>query len=402
MADAQISPIPEMRSRQLIERSRSMIPGLRQRSSEATADCRIPEQTIQEMKEAGFFRLFQPSRYGGMESNPQIVFEIQMNLAEGCPSSAWVFGVIAAHALHLALFDPKAQDDVWKDNGDALLCSSYQPVGRIKRVAGGFHLSGRWEFASGCDHCDWALLGTLIPPDIKSGDPEIGTLLVPRADFRIEHDWNVFGLQATGSHSIVMEGAFVPEHRTHRAMDTFSGRNPGSVVNTAPLYALPWAQIFARTVSTSAIGALQGALDAFKGIAAKRVSTHTGRATKLDPRVLEAAASTQSAIAEMKLVLWHSFDVMLASVRSGTEIPVEDRLRYRFEASRVVRHCAHLCDELMSLVGSRALYADSPLVRYWLDINAARAHVGNDPALIGSRVGALIFGEKTHEAFIVG
>jgi len=90
----------------------------------------------------------------------------------------------------------------------------------------------------------------------------------------------------------------------------------------------------------------------------------------------------------------------MAIVRAGHEVPMPDRLRYRFESSQVVRRCAALCDELMPLLGGRAIYMDSPVVRYWLDINAARAHVANDPAIIGTALGALYVGENVQEFFI--
>jgi len=384
----------------LLERARALIPVLKSRSEAATAARALPKETIQDLQEAGLFRVLQPRRYGGYEHDPQVFFDIQMALAEGCMSTAWVYGVIGVHPFQLGLFDPKAQADVWGKDDATLVSSSYQPVGKVERVDGGFRLSGRWGFSSGCDHCDWVFLGSLIPPAEPGGPPEMRTFLLPRSDYQIVHDWNVFGLQATGSHGIVVNNAFVPEHRTHKAVDGFLCKNPGQAQNSAPLYRLPWAQVFVRAVSTAAIGALQGGLNAFTGIAAKRVSTNTGKSTKLDPFALNAAARTQSAILEMKTVLMKSFDDMMATIRAGKEIPVPDRIRYRFESSQVVRRCGALCDELMPLLGGRAIYMDSPLVRYWLDINAARAHVANDPGIIGTSLGALYVGENVQEFFV--
>jgi len=91
---------------------------------------------------------------------------------------------------------------------------------------------------------------------------------------------------------------------------------------------------------------------------------------------------------------------MLKLIRAGAEIPLEDRVRYRFESSQVVRRCADLCDELLPLLGGRAIYMDSPIVRYWLDINAARAHIANDPMLIGTSLGAMYLGESVQESFV--
>jgi 3-hydroxy-9,10-secoandrosta-1,3,5(10)-triene-9,17-dione monooxygenase len=102
----------------------------------------------------------------------------------------------------------------------------------------------------------------------------------------------------------------------------------------------------------------------------------------------------------MKTVLYKSFDEMMKRINAGEDIPIQDRIRYRFESSQVVRRCAVLCDELMPLLGGRAIYMDSPVVRYWLDINAARAHVANDPAIIGTSLGALYVGENVQEFFI--
>jgi 3-hydroxy-9,10-secoandrosta-1,3,5(10)-triene-9,17-dione monooxygenase len=384
----------------LVERARAMIPALKARSADAAMQRRLAPATMREMRDAGFFRVLQPRRCGGYEMDPLAFFDIQMALAEGCMSTAWVYGVLGVHPFQLALFDPRAQEDVWGKDDATLVSSSYQPVGKVECVEGGFRLSGRWGFSSGCDYCDWVLLGALVPPAEPSGAPDMRTFLLPRRDYKIIEDWNVFGLQATGSHSISVEQAFVPEYRTHRAVDGFTGANPGHVANTGALYKVPWAQVFVRAVSTAAIGALQGALDAYAAIAARRVSTNTGKATKLDPNALNAAALTHSAVLEMKTVLHRNFAEMMASVRAGREIPMNERVRYRYESAQVVRRCAELCDRLMPLLGGRAIYMDSPVVRYWLDINAARAHVANDPALIGTSVGAMYLGETAQEFFV--
>ena len=384
----------------LVERARAMIPALKARSAAATAQRRLAPETVREMQDAGFFRVLQPRHCGGYEMDPQAFFDIQLALAEGCMSTAWVYGVLGVHPFQLALFDARAQEDVWGKNDAALVSSSYQPVGKVECVDGGFRLSGRWGFSSGCDYCDWVLLGSLVPPAEPAGAPDMRTFLLPRRDYKIIEDWNVFGLQATGSHGISVEQAFVPEYRTHRAVDGFTGTNPGHVVNTGALYKVPWAQVFVRAVSTAAIGALQGALDAYAAIAARRVSTNTGKATKLDPNALNAAALTHSAVLEMKTVLQRNFAEMMATVRAGREIPMNERVRYRYESAQVVRRCAELCDRLMPLLGGRAIYMDSPVVRYWLDINAARAHIANDPALIGTSVGAMYLGETSQEFFV--
>lgn len=387
-------PAPE----ELVRRARAMIPALKSRQPQAYQDRRLPADTIRDLQSAGFFRILQPKRYGGYEHDPQVFFDVQMALAEGCMSTAWVFGVVACHNFQLGLFDDKAQAEVWAKNSATLISSSYQPVGKVEVVDGGFRLSGRWGFSSGCDFCDWVFLGSLIFP--KDGPPEMRTFLLPRKDYKILDNWHTFGLQATGSQDIVVENAFIPDYRTHKSMDGFLCKNPGQAVNTGPLYRLPWAQIFVRSVSTAAIGATQGALDAFVDIAKKRVSTNTGKATKQDSTAILAAAKTQSAIDEMKSTLHRNFTEMMAITRANQELSIEQRVRYRYQSSQIGRRCADLIDDLMPLLGGRAIYNDSPIVRYWLDANAARAHVANDPNLIGATLGGIYMGEKPQDLFV--
>jgi 3-hydroxy-9,10-secoandrosta-1,3,5(10)-triene-9,17-dione monooxygenase len=263
----------------------------------------------------------------------------------------------------------------------------------VERVEGGFILSGHWGFSSGCDHCQWVLLGALIPPPAEGGPPEMRTFLVPRSDYSIQDAWHVFGLKGTGSEDIVVNRAFVPEYRTHKAIDGFLCQNPGQAENDAPLFSLPWAQVFVRLVSTAAIGGARGAVQAAVDIAKSRISTNTGKASKSDPILLNAIARAHAELDEMAVVLDHNFSEMMATVRAGASLPVEKRVLYRYQSATVVRRCAALVDTLMPLLGGRAIYLSSPIVRTWLDLNAARAHVANDPNNFGPDLANGLMGE---------
>ncbi len=180
-------------------------------------------------------------------------------------------------------------------------------------------MSGRWSFSSGCDHCRWVFLGGLVPSEAEGKPPEMRTFLVPRGDYRIDDTWHVAGLKGTGSKDIVVEDAFVPEHRTHRLIDGYKRKSPGNAVNTAPLYRLPFGQVFVRSVSTSAIGIAQGALDAYRAVAAKRVAACDGAKVAEDVSTQFACASAASVIDEVRLVLYRNMDELMARARSGEE-----------------------------------------------------------------------------------
>jgi 3-hydroxy-9,10-secoandrosta-1,3,5(10)-triene-9,17-dione monooxygenase len=259
-----------------------------------------------------------------------------MTIAAACPSSAWVLGVVGVHAWQLALFDDRAQQEVWGKDSSTLISSSYAPTGKITRVEGGYKVSGRWSFSSGCDHCQWVFLGGFVPPDGEQKTPDMRTFLLPRADYKIDDNWHVAGLKATGSKDIVVDDVFVPEHRTHKLIDGFFRKSPGNAVNTSPLYKLPFGQVFVRSVSTSAIGAAQGALDAYLGVAAKRVAAGDGAKVAEDPTTQVVAAQAAALIDETRLVLFRNFDTLMGWARSGAEMPVDQRVRFRHDSSRAV------------------------------------------------------------------
>lgn len=387
---------------QLRDRARELVPVLIERAEQCTRERNVPAETIRDFQEAGFFRILQPARWGGYELDPQDFYDVQMTLAEGCMSSAWVLGVVAIHNWQLGLFDDRAAQDVWGEDTSVLLSSSYMPVGKVERVEGGFMLSGQWGFSSGCDHCDWVFLGAMVPPEPgqEGGAPDMRTFLVPRKDYEIIDDWFVMGLQGTGSKSIRMEGAFVPEYRTHKAQDGFTCENPGNAVNAAPLFRLPFGQIFVRAVSSSAIGATAGAIEVFKDKVSKRVGKNTGKTASEDAFAQQALAEAGATVDELKLVLHRNFDRLMEAARAGESLGIDERIKMRYDAARVLQRCVEAVDKLFAFAGGSGIYQGHPLLRIFLDLHAGRAHVANNPYNFGRNWGAVQLGAPNTDFFI--
>src|SRR6476661_7802254 len=237
---------------EIIARARTLIPTLAKRSREGRRQRRVPDETIADMQGAGFFRVLQPRRWGGYEMDLHTFYEVQLALAEGDMSTAWIYGVSGVHPWFMALLDDRAAHEVWGNDSSTLICSSLMPAGKATSTEGGFRLSGRWRYASCCDHCDWALLGALV--DAGDGGPPQGRVfLVPRRDYQSVDTWQVSGLQATGSWDVIVDDVLVPAHRTQSMLDNFLLRGPGQTLNTSSLYRLPFGQIFVRGISTPAL-----------------------------------------------------------------------------------------------------------------------------------------------------
>ncbi|MBS0254421.1 MAG: flavin-dependent monooxygenase [Proteobacteria bacterium] len=394
-----VSPLEQPLALALVERASAMVPTLRARAAECDAGCKVPAATIADFQAAGFFKILQPKRFGGYELDPQVFYAVQMKLAEGCMSSAWVLGVVAVHNWQLALFDAKAQDDVWGKDPATLISSSYMPRAQVTPVEGGYRISGRWGFSSGVDHCDWAFLGGLVP-DPHGGAPDYMTFLVPRGDFTVLPVWNTIGLAGTGSHDVEVKDAYVPAYRAHRSKDGFAATSPGLKVNDAPLYKLPFGQVFVRAVSSSSIGALKGALDHFVGAGGQRVSNNDFSSAAKDPDVQLLVAEVAAAVDEMACVLNRNFDVLMARARAGEALDIDTRLRFRFQSAEVSDRCAALVTRLFHWGGADGITRTSPIARALVDIHAGRTHVANSPARVGRNVGGVMLGNPNTDTFI--
>jgi 3-hydroxy-9,10-secoandrosta-1,3,5(10)-triene-9,17-dione monooxygenase len=388
------------RTEQLYKAAQDLVPVLRERTNETATLGRLPDATVAAMQEAGFFRIMQPARYGGFELDPEVFFRVQMILAEGCMSTAWVLGVVAIHNWQLGLFDDRAQQDVWGDDDATLISSSYMPVGKVEHVDGGYKLSGHWGFSSGSKHCQWAFLGGMVPPENEDEAPDYRTFLVPRGDYEIVDNWDVSGLEGTGSHDIVVKDAFVPEYRTHRSIHGFECNSPGNAVNDHYIFRLPFGQIFVRAVSSSSIGCLKGVVDSYVAVNKDRVGLNDGNKIATDPDAQMALAEAVSTVDECQTIMFRNFDAMVEAARSGQQLAIDERIKMRFDAALVARKCTDAINRMFISCGAQGIFRDHPLNRAWLDINAGRTHVANNPFKFGRNLGGTMMGCDNGDFFL--
>lgn len=357
----------------------------------ARQDRQVPGESVEALKESGLFRAFIPPRLGGIGATPQQWLRTLITIAERDMSTAWIGGIISVHAFQIALMAKKAQEDVYGASPDTRVSSSYNPFGaRTQPVDGGVMLHGRWGWSSGSEHCSWALLGTIV-----EGRQLLQTMLVPRTDYRIEDTWHVMGLQGTGSNDIVIdEPVFVPDDRIHSQMDGFHSLRD----QPEPIYALPWAQIFAATVAAPLIGGARHALNLFM---AKAASSSTDP-TKLvgDPDVLRRVAEVKAMIDRTEIALLSNFDAMMALVNAGQPIPIADRARYRYETGSICTTMMQAVDQLFEIGGGRSVFNGADLQNIWHDIHITRAHVANNPVPLARNYGNILLGGENADFFI--
>jgi 3-hydroxy-9,10-secoandrosta-1,3,5(10)-triene-9,17-dione monooxygenase len=376
----------------VVDGVRDLLPVLRERAQE-TEDARVvPAESVKAIEETGFFRLLQPARFGGLEAEPITFLTAVRHIASACGSTGWVASVLGVHAWQLALFPPPAQEEVWAADPAVRMSSSYAPTGRAEAAAGGHRLTGRWSFSSGCDHASWVLLGAIVLDE--GGKPtDFRTFLLPASDYTIDDVWDTVGLRGTGSNDIVVDGAFVPEHRSLSFTDVSRCACPGHEVNHAPLYRLPYGSLFSYSITTPIIGMAIGAYDAHVAYQRERVrAAYIGQKAAEDPygqvRIAEAAAELDWAW----LAVERNMAELMELARAGEKIRIPLRLRVRRDQVRGTGHAISAVDLLFENSGGRALKTGTPIQRFWRDAHAGRVHAINDPERALSAFGRGEFG----------
>jgi alkylation response protein AidB-like acyl-CoA dehydrogenase len=367
--------IPKPPSRdEILDRARAMVPTLRSCALQAERERLIPRQTHETFRDAGFYRLFQPARYGGYEMPIGMMVEVAGELGRGCGSSAWIFSNLAVQNWIIGMHHPHAQEDVWEANPDALAASSFPTQGGAGRyVEGGLVLSGVWSFASGIDFVDWENLQCFIPK--QGGPPDHRFVLVPKSDFTIKDDWRATGLAGTGSKSIVCDNVFVPEHRVLNTQLIGGGPSPGSAVNPHPLYKIPPWSVGTKVFSGPALGIARGALELIIAEMRTRLSVGGVKMAELPTvqiRVAEAIAEIEAASA----LLLKDCDDAMRFGETGERAPIELRARWRLNNAFAGQLCLRAVDRLHPLIGARGINdPESRFLLAWRDIHAAVSQI---------------------------
>jgi 3-hydroxy-9,10-secoandrosta-1,3,5(10)-triene-9,17-dione monooxygenase len=381
-------------SQHVLDGVRDLLPTFRSRADEAERLRVVPEASIKELEETGFFTLLQPKRYGGLEADPVTFYTAVKEIAGACGSTGWVSSVVGVHPWQVALFADEAQQAVWGEDQSTRLSSSYAPTGKAVQTEGGFTLSGRWSFSSGCDHCQWVLLGGLVF-NAEGNVVDFRTFMVPRSDYTIEDVWNVIGLRGTGSNDIVVDEVFVPEAFTLSMGDTGRCFGPGQEVNTSNLYKLPFHSIFTMTISTPLIGMAYGAYDEHVGMQRKRVrAAYLAEKAANDPFASVRIARASNEIDSAWVLQLHNLRDLQAYVERGEQIPLDLRLRVRRDQVIASERSIRAIDTMFEASGGRALAEGTYLQRAWRDAHAGRVHAANDPERALAMYGSLQFGHK--------
>ena len=363
----------------LLERAREVAQLAAERTQAIEQQRRLPDDLMAALKDSGLLRILQPAHWGGYEMDLGTFIRVATELAKGDTSTGWVYCILGIHNFWIGYVEPELQYEIWGQDSTVLMADSFAPVGKVEAVSGGYQLNGRWSFLSGLWWSDWVAVGAMVVPD-QGDTPEWTMFFVPKADYRLDDQWRVVGMQGTDSNTIIVEDAFVPNHRVfwlERSQRT--GEAPGHTLNPGPLYQLPFIPTLGISLVPAAVGSARTAIVHFQDGLQERVPVYTTGDT---PQ--QGMASAQIALAEASTTLdaveglmLRCADELMSVYSPERRIPTEqERMRYYAWRGYMVRQATRVVDRLFELSGGRALYLDHPMQRIWRDVHATNQHLG--------------------------
>lgn len=368
---------------ELLRRASGMVPILKDRAARTEELRRIPDETVQDILLSGLYRIGVPQRFGGLDVDYGLMLEAGALLGSGCASTAWCYSLWSAHAWLVGYWPLEAQQEVF-GNGPDVLCSSSLNPGRstLEKTAGGFQLSGRWEFSSGCNAAAWIMLGA-------DGPDGLVWILVPRSDYEILDTWFVSGLRGTGSNDIIVKDAFAPHHRMMDMRSFGDGDRTGWEIHGHDRYRIPIPVLLGWDLVAPIVGIALGMIEEFT---ARLIGT-SGPGRTADSGGVQLCLSQASAEADAaRALLRDDIREIFKKAQSGDRFSTLERARFRRDKAFVTQLCLRSINRLFELSGGHALFDSVALQRYHRDAQAVAHRDGLIMDLGGLQYGRVALG----------
>lgn len=338
------------------------------RKARATEGRRAPDpEILQDLIDAELMQLFLPRRWGGHEAGMRTHLEVVEIISAACVSTGWIAAFYIGHNCLALRFPEAAQEEFFADRGFALMPITNAPTLSAERVDGGWVVSGQAAWASGIMDADWVCLGG------KDDTNSVYTFAFPAADVEVVDVWHYAGMSGTGSNTAVVKDAFVPTHRAVAAPDFATGRLAAELYDN-PLYSAPLMAFILCEVMPVYSGGMRGAVNAYEGIVRNRTAAYAKAKMIEDPRA-HVALGEAHLNASMAERLVRDLYGQVEEGLTHKNIGVSTRVALKAQAAFIAEHSRRAVNELMHRAGSSNFHLDSPLQRFFRDLNTLATHV---------------------------
>jgi alkylation response protein AidB-like acyl-CoA dehydrogenase len=381
---------------QVIERVRELVPQLRATAAETEHARRALPENIQALADAGVYKLTAPRRYGGLEASQDVLFDVQHEIARGCPSTAWTTSLHLACTWWGGLFTDEAQDEIFA-GPEARIAAVLAATGTGVRRDGGVVVNGRWAFNTGCHYATWGGMTTMIEEPDGSMAPYVA--MMPYADLTILDDWDAMGMAGTGSNTTVAEDVFVPEHRLLPVPALMTADYPSERNRDNPYFQRPAVPFFVAASSGPLVGAARGAMELFLERLPGRTITYTDYADQREAPITHHQVAT----AQMKIEAAEMFARRMNAVvdaHCGIEFPTLERVQVRAWLGQVAALSREAVQGLFEASGASAVQHSVAIQRHLRDVQSLAIHAIIQPTTVTELYGRTLLGLAPNTQFL--
>lgn len=353
-----------------LARARSLIPLLRSEAAAIDEKYELSPRVLDAMHEAGLFRLLLPRVYGGFELKPSEYVQCVEAIAQGDASAAWCMNQGSGCSMASAYLAPEIAREIWGGKRDVLAWGQ-GPGAKAVRGDGGWRVTGRWTFVSGCRHATW--LGCMAPcfeadgttpirhPD---GRPWERTMLIRRSEVTLQNDWHVIGLRGTGSDSFAVTDKFVDD--AHSLTREYAGER--RVGNT--LYRFQSMQLYAGGFANVGLGTARALLDAVIELVKGKTQAWASDRLVDNHAVQHIIGYTDAALKAARAGLLTVLDDVWDDVERTGAITIANRVAIRQASTYAIHTARDVVHRAYHEAGSTAIFDAQPFERRLRDMNS--------------------------------
>ncbi|QDY80064.1 acyl-CoA dehydrogenase family protein [Streptomyces qinzhouensis] len=363
---------------ELVTRVRELRPLIRSHAARAEQQGRVASEVIEALTGAGVYRMNVPRRYGGYQTPLRTQIDALSEISAACGSAGYLALIQAGSSFIAALFPDEAQDEIFT-GPDVRIGGTLIPSSKAVPVDGGYTVSGKSPFATGCRDADWHLLTALA--DTGEGPPEMLWLAIPMTDLEVLDDWNVSGLAGSGSNSVVARNVHVPAHRVLPVQPLLADVFPSERNRADPFFRMPVLLLFCAWTAASALGLGRAALAEFGERIHQRGITYTYYEHQHEAPVTHLQfAEASMKVSAAGLLAAELVRLIESRTAGGEPYPTEERARIRAQCGYLARLCKEAADLIGSASGASSLHREVPIQRIVRDLNALNLHSYVNPA----------------------
>ncbi|MFM0279459.1 acyl-CoA dehydrogenase family protein [Paraburkholderia sediminicola] len=323
----------------------------------------VPRDVIAKLKGAGVYRAATPRRFGGDALAPTAFLDMIERIAVADGSAAWVASFGSAN-VYLAALPLATQAQLYADGPDQVFAGGLFPVQTVQPADGGWRVNGTWKFASGCKGADW--LGVGISTGVPGVPGKPRTAVFRPHQVEIVDNWDVVGMQGTGSHDLRVTDQFVA--------DDWTFVRGGEPCVDEPLYRYPTIAYAAQVLAVVNLGLARAALDVANQMAGGRKTT-TGAPQLADRAYYRIElAKAEAQLRSARAFFYDTTDTVWQSILAGNPVTPEQVSLLRLAATQIAREGADVVHRAYRLGGTMAIYRTHPLQRLLRDSMVVTQH----------------------------